>query len=46
MVQKSGYEKGKEEKSLEIAKKMKDNGMDVDAIAEITGLTKEQIETL
>ena len=46
LVQKKGYEKGKEEKSLEIAKKMKDNGMDVDAIAEITGLTKEQIEAL
>ena len=42
----NGLEKGKEEKNIEIAKKMKNNGITIDAIAEMTGLSKDQIESL
>jgi predicted transposase/invertase (TIGR01784 family) len=37
------YEKGKLEKSLETARKMKDKGFSIDGIIEITGLTKEEL---
>jgi predicted transposase/invertase (TIGR01784 family) len=37
------YEKGKLEKSLETARKMKDKGFSIDDIIEITGLTKEEL---
>ena len=45
-----GMEKGREEgeyqKSLKIAKVMKDKGVSVDLISEYTGLNLEQIENL
>ena len=37
---------GKAETKNEIAKKMKDKGMDTETIVELTGLTKEEIEKL
>ncbi len=37
---------GREEKTLEFARKMKNNGESVDKIIEYTGLTKKQIEEL
>ena len=41
-----GYEVGEEKGKKEIAKKMKDKGMDIESIIEITGLTKQEIEKL
>ena len=41
-----GVDKGRKEKELEIAKKMKDKGVKIDEIIEFTGLTKEEIENL
>lgn len=41
-----GYEEGVEETTLKIAKKLKASGMDVEAIAENTGLSVEEIEEL
>ena len=43
---KEGREEGREEKAYEIARKMIAKGLDVDTIAELTGLTKEEILTL
>ena len=43
---KSGFAKGKEEKCLEIAKKMKQENVDFELIVKVTGLSKEQIENL
>ena len=49
-IEGAGYDKGlkagKRENSLEIAKKLKDKGMDINTIIEITELTKEEIENL
>ena len=39
-----GKQAGLEEKALEIAKKMKAAGMDVDTISKMTGVKKEEIE--
>ena len=36
----------KEKEKLEIAKKMKEENMDISTISKITGLTKEEIEKL
>ncbi len=41
-----GFEQGMAKKSLEIAKKMKDKGMDNGSISELTGLSIEQIGDL
>lgn len=41
-----GVEEGKQKEKLEIAKKLKQKGIDTKAIIEITGLTKEKIENL
>ena len=41
-----GREEGREEKAYEIARKMIAKGLDVDTIAELTGLTKDEILTL
>ena len=41
-----GMEKGKEKKSLEIAKKMLIKGMDEATVMEITGLSAEMIQQL
>ncbi|MDI3312527.1 MAG: transposase, partial [Thermoanaerobacterium sp.] len=39
-------EKGEKEKSIKIAKKLLKEGMDIDRIAEITELSKEEIKKL
>ena len=41
-----GIEHGKAEEKLSIAKKLKQTGMDIKQISEITGLTEEEIEKL
>ncbi len=38
--------KGEQIKAIEAAKKMKKEGLDINIIAKITGLTKEEIEDL
>ena len=43
---KEGREEGREEKAYEIARKMIAKGLDVYTIAELTGLTKDEILTL
>ncbi len=43
---KEGIEHGKAEEKLSIAKKLKQSGMDIKQISEITGLTEEEIEKL
>ena len=42
----SGTLEGRKERSIEIAKKMKEENMDISTITKITGLTKEEIEKL
>lgn len=41
-----GLEQGSIEKSKEIAKRMKEKGIDVETIVEITSLSKEEVEDL
>ncbi len=41
-----GLEQGKKEKQKEIAKKLKEQKMPIKQIAEITGLSEEEIESL
>lgn len=41
-----GIEKGKKEEKFQIAKKMLKESIEIETIARITGLTKEQIENL
>ena len=41
-----GVEAGSRKKQLEIAKKLKEKGIDLAIIAEVAGLTKEEIEKL
>lgn len=41
-----GLEEGSKQKELEIAKNMLNKNMDIETISEITGLTKEEIESL
>ena len=43
---KEGMEEGKKEEKLAIAKKMKDENMDISFIIKITGLSKEAIDNL
>ncbi len=43
---KQGISKGKNERNIEIAKKMIENNVEIAFISEITGLTKEQIVSL
>ena len=45
-AEQDGKEKGKKEKAIETAKKMKKKGYESNEIAELTGLTKEEIEKL
>ncbi len=45
-VSKWDYYSGKEEQKKEMAKKMKNKGIDINTIIEITGLTKEEIGKL
>ena len=41
-----GMEKGKEEKSIEVARNMLKDGESIDKIIRYTGLTKEDVEKL
>ena len=41
-----GMAKGKKEEQLEIAKKLKNKGIDIETIKETTGLTEEEVEKL
>ena len=41
-----GIERGSHNKAIETAKKMKDNGLDMDMIIKCTSLSKEEIEKL
>ena len=41
-----GLQQGKRENSIEIAKKLKDDGFDIDKIIEYTSLSQEEIESL
>lgn len=43
---KKGMEKGKNERSLEIAKTMLADGVDINLIMKYSGLTQEQIDKL
>ena len=43
---KRGIELGIEQNQKDVAKKLKDKGVDIDFIVEITGLSKEDIENL
>ena len=43
---KNGQEDGKKNEKIEIAKKMKENNIDIETIIKCTGLTKEEIEKL
>ena len=43
---KAGVEKGKKREKLEIAKKLKDEGISVEKIKQITGLEQEKIKEL
>ena len=45
-IEEAEFDKGAKAKQIEIAKKMKAKNMKIDEIAEITGLTKEEIEKL
>ena len=45
-ARKEGIEKGREEERSSIAAKLKTQGFPIDAIAEATGLSKEQLEAL
>ena len=42
----TALEKGREEKTIQIAKKMLDAGMDIDTIMRMTDLSKNEIEKL
>ena len=44
--QKEGREQGKKEKQKEIAKKLKEQKMPTKQIAEITGLSEEEVESI
>ncbi len=43
---KNGIIEGKAERNNEIAKKMKEEGLNVEIIVKVTGLAKEEIEKL
>jgi len=45
-AEKDGLKKGREERNLEIAKKMKDKSMPINDISDLTGLTTEEVEKL
>ena len=45
-ARKVGIEKGEKNKTIEIAKKMKQINMSIDQIEEVTGLSKEEIEKM
>ncbi len=46
IAENKGYEQGVEQRNVEIAKTMLKKGYSIDEIADISGLTKEEIEKL
>ena len=46
VMKKEGFEDGKAEREREIAKALKDKGVDIDIISETSGLSREEIEKL
>ena len=46
IAENKGYEQGIEQRNMEIAKTMLKKGYSIDEIADISGLTKEEIEKL
>ena len=46
MLKQEGVEEGEAKKQNEIAKKMKEKGIEIELIVETTGLTKEEVEAL
>ncbi|UCH97442.1 MAG: hypothetical protein JSV88_11470 [Candidatus Aminicenantes bacterium] len=42
----TSFEDGEIKKAKEMSKKMKEKGIDIDTISEISGLSKEEIEKL
>ena len=46
MLKQEGLEEGEAKKQNEIAKKMKDEGAEIEFIVRVTGLTKEEVEAL
>jgi predicted transposase/invertase (TIGR01784 family) len=44
--EKKGIEKGRKTEKIEMAKKLKKKGIDIDVISEASGLSKEEIEKL
>lgn len=42
----TSFEEGEKKKAKEIARKMKDKGIEIESISEITGLSKEEIDKL
>ena len=46
VMKKEGFEDGKAAREIEMAKALKDKGVDLDIIAETSGLSKEEIEAL
>ena len=45
-IEEAGFDKGVKASKIEITKKLKAKNMKIDEIAEVTGLTKEEIEKL
>ena len=45
-IEEAGFDKGSKSKQIEIAKKMKEDNVDIKAIMKYTGLTKEEIEKI
>ena len=46
LAREDGYEEGREEGHREIARNLKGKGMSLEDIAEVTGLTTEEIKAL
>ena len=46
VMKKEGFEDGKAEREREIAKALKDKGVDIDIISETSGLSRDEIEKL
>ena len=45
-IEEAGFDKGVKASKIEIAKKLKENNIDIEIITKCTGLTKEEIEEL
>ena len=45
-IEEAGFDKGAKAKQIEIAKKMKENNIEIEIITKCTGLTKEDIENI